>query len=116
MTNRKATSRPINQGDIVLLEFPFSDLSEKKLRPAVVLSNKTYNKHSNLILAGVYGKKKPFAVHLSNASLTRKRLKKESWISLQNIFSAERVLLGHVIDSLEPKALSLVLQKVGECF
>jgi mRNA interferase MazF len=32
-----------NQREIVLIKFPFSDLSDAKVRPALVISNNTYN-------------------------------------------------------------------------
>ncbi len=90
----------MKQGDVVIIEFPFSDLTEKKLRPAVVLSNETYNKHKNVVLAGIYGKKQPCSIAITNKDLQSKRLLKESFISLQNIFSIERSLVGKKIDSL----------------
>ena len=34
----------VKQGDIVLIRFPFSDLSGAKVRPALVISNNKYNK------------------------------------------------------------------------
>ena len=33
----------VNQRDIVLIKFPFSDLSGAKVRPALVISNQGYN-------------------------------------------------------------------------
>jgi len=36
----------INQRDIILIPFPFSDLSESKIRPALVVSNNIYNSQS----------------------------------------------------------------------
>lgn len=41
----------IFQRDIVLLSFPFSDLASAKVRPAVVLSNDKYNRHSDDFVA-----------------------------------------------------------------
>ena len=106
----------MRQGDIVALEFPFSDLSEKKFRPAVILSHASYNRNKNVILAGIYGSRTPLSIPLSNADLTKKKLKKDSYISLQNIFSAEKKLLIKSVDSLSKKKLTAVLGEVRSCF
>ena len=90
----------MKQGDIVVLTFPFADLSGSKLRPAVVLSNTDYNKHHNVILAGIYGTKTPLAIALTNKDLVQKKLQKDSFISVQNIFSADKTHVLKVIDSL----------------
>jgi mRNA interferase MazF len=34
----------VSQRDVVLVPFPFSDLSQSKFRPAIVMSNNNYNK------------------------------------------------------------------------
>ncbi|MEK9153866.1 MAG: type II toxin-antitoxin system PemK/MazF family toxin [Patescibacteria group bacterium] len=106
----------MKQGDIVPIAFPFSDLSARKMRPALVLSNDSYNKHRNLILAGIYGKKKPHSIPITNAELIRKKLNKDSFISFQNIFSAERTLVGKPVDALSAKKLDSVLRGVRDCF
>ena len=106
----------MKQGDIVAILFPFSDLSARKMRPAIVLSNNSYNKHKNLILAGIYGKAKPHSISLTNTDLIHKKLNKDSFISLQNIFSVERTIVGKTVDMLSDKALATVLKKVGGCF
>ncbi|HUZ61507.1 MAG TPA: type II toxin-antitoxin system PemK/MazF family toxin [Hanamia sp.] len=41
------------KGDIVLVPFPFSDLTASKVRPAIVISNSTVNKTNDLILAQI---------------------------------------------------------------
>lgn len=44
----------IRQRDIVLVPFPFSDLSQSKKRPAVIISNKEYNsKNEDIVCCAV---------------------------------------------------------------
>jgi mRNA interferase MazF len=106
----------MRQGDIVLIKFPFSDLSELKLRPALVLSNEKYNANRNCILAGIYGTKKPFSLELSNGELRAKKLTKASYISFQNIFSADNSLIGKRVDTVSPDFLRKVLRELKACF
>ena len=102
----------MKQGDIVIIEFPFSDLAEKKIRPALIVSNDAYNKHHNVILAGIYGKENPCSVAITNKDLVSKRLVKKSFISLQNIFSADKKVVGRVIDSVSEKKLAEVIAQI----
>ena len=44
---------PYNQGDIVLVPFPFTDLSATKKRPAIIVSNKSVNNSDDVILAQI---------------------------------------------------------------
>jgi mRNA interferase MazF len=49
-----------DNGDIVLVPFPFTDRSMRKRRPALVLSKKSFNdQHMHLILAMVTSAKNP---------------------------------------------------------
>lgn len=105
----------MKQGDIVWLEFPFSYLGEKKLRPAVVLSNERYNKYANVLLAGIYGKKQPFSVQITNEDLERKQMRKTSYISIQNIMSVEKSLIRDRVDTLTPQKLADTVKKLREC-
>ncbi|MBI2110159.1 type II toxin-antitoxin system PemK/MazF family toxin [Candidatus Woesearchaeota archaeon] len=40
----------IEQRDIVLIPFPFSDQTSKKVRPALVISNNLFNRSQDLIV------------------------------------------------------------------
>lgn len=100
----------MKQGDIVLLEFPFSNLTEKKVRPAVILSNDSYNTYANVLMAGIYGKAQPLSIRITNQDLFYERMRKAaSHVSLQNILSVEKVLIRQQIDALTPLKLKQVL-------
>lgn len=40
-------------GDVVLVPFPYRDRLAERARPAVVVSDATYNRHGDVILAGI---------------------------------------------------------------
>jgi len=41
------------RGDVVLVPFPFRDRSTTRVRPAVVISEETYNQHGDIIVAAI---------------------------------------------------------------
>lgn len=106
----------MKQGDIIMLKFPFTHLSTQKVRPALVLSNEACNQHRNLILAGIYGAPKPCCIPLGFHDLKTGNLKKESYISLQNVFSLEKSLIFKEVGSVHERVLKKVLEQYKSYF
>lgn len=84
-------------GSIVLVPFPFTDLSSSKLRPALIISQKQ-NK-SDLILAFISSQKKIFdnCIHLDEKDkvFVETGLKQSSAIRLDKIATLDKkVILG----------------------
>lgn len=46
------------QGDIVIIPFPFTDLSQRKRRPALVISNDTVNATGDYLMAQITSRQK----------------------------------------------------------
>jgi len=76
------------QGDIVLIPFPFSDLSSTKLRPVLVLSNAEYNRSQHDILTAAITSnviERDYLISLKSEDLEQGQLKLESGIRTDKI-------------------------------
>jgi mRNA interferase MazF len=86
----------VQQKEIVLLPYPFSNLEERKFRPAVVVSSNSFNKCSQDCIAVPMTsvlKKEPFSIPIRETDLAKGRLIKPSRIRVDKIFSVEKELV-----------------------
>ena len=85
-----------NQGDLVLLSYPFSNLEGGKVRPALIISNNLFNKKSDdcimVPLTSVI-KNEPYSVIINQKNLESGRLLKVNRIRIDKIFSVEKNLI-----------------------
>jgi PemK-like, MazF-like toxin of type II toxin-antitoxin system len=100
-------------GSVVLLPFPFSDLSQSKKRPAVVLARAS---RDDWILCQVtsnpYGDLQ--AVTLSDQSFERGSLLRTSYARPGKLFTANRGLLLRQVGVLNPEAVKKIVEVVVE--
>jgi mRNA interferase MazF len=98
-------------GGIVLVPFPFSDLSQAKLRPAVALADAG---RGDWILCQVtsnpYGD--PRAVHLTPSSFSSGSLRSDSYARPGKLFTASRDLMVAQVAILNPDARQQVVDGV----
>lgn len=86
----------INQGDLLLVPFPFSDQLGRKVRPVIVISNNAFNEHSeDLIVVGVTSNlsKDRYALKLNNKDLEEGKLISECCIKVENILRLDKSLI-----------------------
>ena len=98
-------------GGIVLVPFPFSDLSQAKLLPAIVLADAGRN---DWILCQVtsnpYGD--PRAVHLVPSSFASGSLRSESYARPGKLFTASQELMVAQVATLMPEAHGTLIDAV----
>lgn len=98
-------------GAVVLLPFPFSDLTQSKMRPAVVLAS---SDRDDWILCQVtsnpYGDIK--AVAISDHSFQRGTLLRTSYARPGKLFTASRGLMVRQIGLLKPEAIKKTIDAV----
>ena len=80
------------KGDIVVLNFPFSDLRGAKRRPALVLADLTGN---DIILCQItsIATKDIYAIQIENDDYIKGTLKTESVIRPNKVFTADKSLI-----------------------
>jgi mRNA interferase MazF len=98
-------------GAVVLVRFPFSDLSQTKLRPAVVLADVG---RGDWILCQVTSK--PFgdsrAITLENASFSVGSLRVLSYARPGKLFTASQALIVSEVATLKSQSLKQIVDVV----
>lgn len=103
------------KGDIVVIPFPFSDLSDAKRRPALVLATLT---GEDIILCQITSQKirDPYAIPLFNPDFEAGSLKKISNIRPNRIFTADRRIIIYKIGSLKQEKINTIIKNVVAIF
>ena len=97
-----------SQGQVVLIPFPFTDLSAVKQRPAIVLSSNAYNQtHPDVILVAITSqvpvRLKPDEYPLSSMEQKAAGLPKPSIVRLGKIVTISQQLIRKTVGKLSPK-------------
>ncbi len=99
-------------GSVVLLAFPFSDLSRSKLRPAVVLANADQGDWVLCqVTSNAYGD--PRAVVLTGADFANGGLRVTSYVRPAKLFTAHESLFVSEVGRLHPAARQRIVAAVG---
>jgi mRNA interferase MazF len=101
------------KGDVVVIPFPFSDLSGSKRRRALVISNLEGN---DLILCQITSKniKDDYAIELKDDDFEEGALRQESNIRPNKIFTAYEDIILYKIGRLKSHKLQEIINKVIE--
>ena len=92
------------QGDIVVLELPFTDLLGSKLRPALVLN--AVDLGDDMIVAKITSSPGLHRIPITQSDLAIGRLKREpSYIDCSSIFTVEKKLVVKIVGRLAEEAL-----------
>jgi mRNA interferase MazF len=104
----------VSRGDVVLLDFPFSDASGSKVRPAVVVQADAHNRRLNATIVALITKTTHRAVHEQTQLLISKEstegilagLHFDSAVTCTNLFTVHedfiRHRIGRIAGSLMP--------------
>jgi mRNA interferase MazF len=98
-------------GSVILVPFPFSDLSQSKLRPAVVLADVS---RGDLILCQITSKtySDPQAIELNDNSFAKGSLHMVSYARPGKLFTANRSLIVRQVGILKKDMLEQIVDAI----
>lgn len=102
------------QGTIVLVPFPFTDLSGAKVRPALVISTEAMK--LDIILAFISSKQKQGQYNVSVTPSKLNGLKASSTITCNKVATLERTVMLGEIGNVEKEVLAQVKSTLGIIF
>jgi len=99
------------KGDVVVIPFPFSDLSSAKNRPALVLASL---KGDDVILCQITSQnvKDSYALPLDNSGFSSGSLHKPSNIRPNRLFTAEKSIIIRKIGRVKDETLIATVRKL----
>lgn len=99
------------KGDVVVVPFPFSDLSQAKRRPALVVAKL---RGEDLILCQITSQAitDSYAVEVTNADFTTGGLNRSSNIRPNRLFTADRGIILYKAGQLKADKLKEVINKI----
>ena len=102
------------QWDIVYIKFPFTNLTDYKLRPALILSNNHFNQKENIFVLGIFSNPwiDIFSLELNQENLKEWTILKRSFLRFQNMFTLEKSLIERKIGAIKHNNLISILEKL----
>ncbi|WP_457627371.1 type II toxin-antitoxin system PemK/MazF family toxin [Persephonella sp.] len=99
------------RGDVVVVPFPFSDLSHFKKRPALVIASL---EGEDLILCQITSryKKDKYSISLNQSDFNEGKLKVNSFIRPNKIFTAHKDLILYKAGHIKEEKMREVLEKL----
>lgn len=101
------------KGDVVIVPFPFSDLTQAKRRPALVVANLRGN---DLILCQItsLAVSDEYAISIDNSDFSTGGLNQISNIRPSRLFTADESIILYKAGQLKPEKLEEVIVKIIE--
>lgn len=109
----------VSRGDVVLVDFPFSDQTGRKVRPALVVQNDAWNSVlDDTILALITSSNKrrvgaptQYTLELKTAEGRQSGLRLDSIVQCENLVTYDQGLIPRTLGSLPPDAML----KIDDC-
>ena len=104
-----------NQGDILLIPIPFTDLSSSKRRPVLVISNSQYNeKTEDIIVAAITSniEEKDYSIVFKNSDMLEGNIKVDSCVRADKIYTLSKTIVVKKFGRVKKQVIDKVKEKI----
>ncbi|MEX0611247.1 MAG: type II toxin-antitoxin system PemK/MazF family toxin [Pirellulales bacterium] len=101
------------QGDIVLVPVPFTDLSSQKRRPVIVISNDAYNRAAaDVIVVAMTSSPAaaPYGFRISSADLVEGTLNRPGTVRVDKIYTLAQTIVVKKFGKVSPQIVQRIRQ------
>ncbi len=102
-----------SQKDIILIPFPYSDLTGAKQRPALIISNSKLNKTEDRICCLITTNKSQDSILIERGSFKEGNLPFKSWIKPHRLFTIHEKIIRKKLCTINKKLYNKVLTKIN---
>ncbi|MBS3074745.1 type II toxin-antitoxin system PemK/MazF family toxin [Candidatus Pacearchaeota archaeon] len=103
-----------NRGDIVLVPFIYSDLSNFKLRPALIISNNLVKFSENKICCLITSKPWPGDISIEKSDLLRGNLPVKSFVRPEVMLTVNSRMIRRKLGEVNPSLIKKVVLRINE--
>ena len=106
----------MNQGELVLVKFPFSDLSAVKARPSLIVSNDKYNISGQDVLlcaATSNPAEYEYGVKIGPADMVRGKLRAPSTIKADKLMLMDKARIIKLLGKISEEKFAQTVQKIN---
>lgn len=101
------------QGDIVLIPIPFTDLSSQKRRPVIIISNNVYNhKTTDIVVVAMTSNPAPvdYSFTITSSDLDRGALNRPGKVRVDKIYTLSQAILIKTFGRVNSATLERIRQ------
>ncbi len=99
------------QGDILLIPVPFTDLSSRKRRPVIVISNNRYNrKTADIVVVAMTSNPAPseYSFTITSSDLARGKLNRPGKVRVDKIYTLSQSIVARTFGRVNPTVLDRI--------
>ena len=103
-----------NQKEIVIIPFPYSDLTGAKQRPAIIISNKTINNTEDRICCLITSNPSKEGLLITDKNFYSGKLPFKSWVKTHRLFTIHSGVIKKKLCTVTDDFHNQIINKINE--